>query len=240
MLQVKTLLIILNIVLGLLLESHGAQATWHWAEPLVVVITFLHFLFYLHRPEAVGGEAVTRSTLLACLILATIGELILSEVWLLYEYRSGFLPMFVPTGHVLLFIAGIQVSRTRLGAYFLKIAPALIAGIIVVHVYKKTDVISIPMFVIFCICIMRGRNPALYATMMLMALALELLGTHLGTWRWHETSFHLSSYNPPVAAGVFYSLLDLLTLGLLVSGKLDPVPSTEILDEAEARLPIAK
>src|ERR1017187_6727631 len=44
-----------------------------------------------------------RPALIACLIIATAGEIFLSLVWGLYEYRLHNIPLFVPPGHVLLF-----------------------------------------------------------------------------------------------------------------------------------------
>src|SRR4029078_4214018 len=52
-----------------------------------------------------------RPALLACLIFATAGEIFLSLVWGLYEYRLRNIPLFVPPGHVLLFFLGMQIAR---------------------------------------------------------------------------------------------------------------------------------
>ena len=41
----------------------------------------------------------------------TAGEVFLSLVWGLYEYRLGNIPLFVPPGHVLLFFLGTQIAQ---------------------------------------------------------------------------------------------------------------------------------
>ena len=37
-------------------------------------------------------------------------ELFFSEVWLIYEYQRGLMPLFVPVGHWFLFDAGRRIS----------------------------------------------------------------------------------------------------------------------------------
>src|SRR3712207_365702 len=98
----RVLLILFNIVLGLYAEASAAQYKWPWVEDAIGALTFLHLAFYFWRPPLIGRFQVTRPILLACLFLATGGELILSAVWGLYKYRVSVLPLFVPPGHVLL------------------------------------------------------------------------------------------------------------------------------------------
>ena len=48
--------------------------------------------------------------------------------------------------------------------------------------------------------------------MLVVALLAELYGTWLGSWTWHHNVPYigLSSNNPPLAAGAFYCVLDVL------------------------------
>jgi hypothetical protein len=57
-----------------------------------------------------------------------------------------------------------------------------------------------------------GPARKLYATMFLLALAMEIYGTWLGNWTWspHVPWLGLTTLNPPLAAGAFYCVLDLL------------------------------
>ena len=52
-----------------------------------------------------------RRELAACVVLATLGELFLMEVWGLYHYRLLNLPLFIPPGHALVFTAAMRISR---------------------------------------------------------------------------------------------------------------------------------
>ena len=57
----------------------------------------------------------------------------------------------------------------------------------------------------------------LYATMFVLALAMELYGTALGNWTWVPTTpgLGITAANPPFSAGALYCLLDLLVLGAI-------------------------
>jgi hypothetical protein len=207
----------LNIVAGLALESWGGSRGWRWTEFFVDVVTAFHFFYYVYNPPVIGGQKLTRVTLIACLLLATLGELILSGMWGLYKYRVSLLPLFVPPGHVLLFLAGLTISRLKICTdKIVWIVPLFASVFLGYRFWYSYDWLSFPLFVTFLACIHFGRERKLYAVMFVLALLLEFLGTALQTWRWVEfvppTYFH--SANPPLAAGVFYALLDLLTMGM--------------------------
>src|SRR5262245_39585963 len=51
--------------------------------------------------------ASERRFYLACIAIATAGELFLSLAWGLYTYRLENVPMFVPPGHALMLMLGI-------------------------------------------------------------------------------------------------------------------------------------
>ena len=55
--------------------------------------------------------ASERRLYLACVAIATAGELFLSLVWGLYTYRLGNVPLFVPPGHALMLMLGFWLTR---------------------------------------------------------------------------------------------------------------------------------
>jgi len=59
----------------------------------------------------------------------------------------------------------------------------------------------------------------LYATMFVLSLAMELYGTWIGNWRWSAQVpwLGLTADNPPIAAGAFYCVLDLLIVATAAS-----------------------
>ena len=165
-------------------------------------------LFYLLR-NVEGGE---RRALLACLVIATAGELFLSLVWGLYTYRLGHLPMFVPPGHVLLLLLGIALAarmskRTADAILGCAAAYALVAAL------TGLDTFALPLIAALAIVSMlMPRQRPLYASTFLLALALELYGTWLGNWTWAREVpvVALVTTNPPGIASAFYAVLDAL------------------------------
>lgn len=213
-----TLLVALNIAGGLALEAYGARQGWLWTEPLVGLLTFCHFGYYLYRPPRIGSVTVTRPMLLTCLLLATAGELILSSVCGFYTYRVSVLPAFVPPGHVLLFLAGLRLASNRnCKDRLATIVPALTFPLLIYNALSGFDYLSLVLFGVFVACVRWGRERKLYAIMFVLALALEVYGTRMQTWKWapRDPLFGLTAGNPPAAAGVFYALLDLLTVSLV-------------------------
>lgn len=149
--------------------------------------------------------------LMACVWISGLGELVASLAWGLYDYQFGNVPLFVPPGHALLYLLGLMIAR-RIGD---QVAwGVLLAAVPLTAVLALTgqDLLSVPLCALFAVFIAFGRQRRLYATMFVLALALELYGTAMGNWAWRPVApgTGLSTLNPPLAAGVFYCALDWL------------------------------
>lgn len=189
---------------GLAIDQHGGP----FGQPLVVLATWLVFAALLWRSATPG-----RVMMGVCLTYATIGELLLSLVWRVYDYRLGNLPLFVPPGHVLLFLLGLSLApRLSLRAVQIITATAVLAVLYLAA--TKQDTFSLLLVSVFAVSVLFGRERQLYATMFVLALAMELYGTWLGNWRWseHVAQTGMVTLNPPIAAGAFYCALDLLVM----------------------------
>lgn len=155
-----------------------------------------------------------RRALFVCLVLATLGELFLCFGWGIYSYRHGNLPWFVPPGHALVFATG-QAFAPRAGPRFVR--GVFIASLVGTLALARAGwTIDLLWFVLVLTCWTHRVGRPLYAVMLPLALSVEILGTAVGSWRWHETIpyFPLTSFNPPLLAGSFYCMLDLLVLGI--------------------------
>lgn len=166
-------------------------------------------------------ERELRCALMACLVIATAGELFLSLVWGLYTYRLGNIPLFVPPGHVMLLLLGFSLARQLpdaaaraiivcVGAYSLAAAAA------------GVDTLGFALFVLLAATsFAMPAQRRLYASTLVLSLALELYGTWLGNWTWARevpgTPLGLVTTNPPVAAGAFYCALDALVAAASLS-----------------------
>ena len=192
------------ITTGLLVDQFGGR----WGQPLVVAATWLAFLWILRGLDG-GGRAM----MLICLVFASVGELLLSLVWRVYDYRLGNLPLFVPPGHVLLFLLGLSVAP-RISTLTVRVIAVAAAIVVSVLALTGRDTFSALLAAVFLSSVIFGRERKLYATMFVVALAMELYGTSLGNWHWRAQvgNTGMVTLNPPVAAGAFYCALDLLVM----------------------------
>lgn len=200
----KLTLILLTFILGLWLD----QTIDFWGQLFTNLWVWSVFLVFLRKTTS-----IERFSLISCLIYATLGEIFLSLVWGLYEYRLDNLPLFVPPGHVLLFILGVNVSK-KIPLWTLPLILLLMGPYIVISTLQGFDTLGGLLFLMFLGCLFLGKEKALYVTMFILALLLELYGTWLGNWTWlaKVPGLSLTSTNPPACAGAFYCVLDLLVV----------------------------
>jgi hypothetical protein len=206
-------LIVLTFAVGLALDMHIDLP-----GQTLLGLGMWGFLFYMLR----GVEARERHALLACLVLATVGELFLSLVWGLYTYRLDNVPLFVPPGHVLLLMLGLTLARrvTPLAANAVLVCAALYA---LAAAAAGVDTLALPLIVLLgAVAFAMPAHRALYASTFVLALALELYGTWLGNWTWARDVPVIAfvTTNPPGLASAFYAILDaLVACTVLVLGR---------------------
>jgi hypothetical protein len=163
------------------------------------------------------SDARRRPALAACLAIATTGEVILSLGWGLYTYRLENIPLFVPPGHVLLFYLGTQLARRMPQGSEWWVA-ALALPVVMAFAWTGQDTLGPVLYAMFLACLWISPSRSLYATMFVLSMALELWGTWIGNWVWSERvpGLGLTTLNPPIAAGTFYCVLDLLVVAAAV------------------------
>jgi hypothetical protein len=163
-----------------------------------------------------------------CVLYATAGEIFLSLVWGLYEYRLSNVPLFVPPGHALLFMLG-RLLAARARDWIEWLVPLLAAPLILALAVTGLGTLDGLLFVLFLMCLLSGRASRLYSVMFVLSLAMEVYGTWLGNWTWAPVAPHLgfTTINPPLAAGAFYCMLDMLVVATLAArrGVAAPVAS---------------
>ena len=152
-----------------------------------------------------------RIEMITVLAFATPMELFFSEVWNIYEYQRGLMPLFVPAGHYFLFDLGRIMAHKMKQSLAL---PILIPFIPMVGygVYDGSDTSGPILLVLVLFFTKFGPQPRLYASMAWAALAMEIVGTQLGNWTWaNEVPWTgLTAWNPPLLVGAFYCFGDLL------------------------------
>ncbi len=197
-------LIVATIAVGLLVDQHWAR----YGQAAASAVAWLVFVVLWLR-----ADPRHRPALLACLAFATAGEVFLSLVWGLYEYRQGNIPLFVPPGHVLLFFLGLQVSERLPDRGEWWVAAAALP-LVAAFAWLGRDTLGPLLFALFLACLWLSPARKLYATMFVLSLAMEVYGTWIGNWAWSARVpwLGLAADNPPIAAGAFYCILDLLVV----------------------------
>ena len=184
------------------------QTVDFWGQTLTNVGIWAALLYWLRC-----ARAEDQLTLAVCVFYATLGEIFLSLVWGLYEYRLYNVPLFVPPGHALLFMLGrILAERARDWiVWFVPLAATPFVFLLAVTGLSTLDAL---LFALFLLCILSGRAGKLYAVMFVLSLAMEVYGTWLGNWTWAPVAPWLgfTTINPPLAAGAFYCMLDMLVV----------------------------
>ena len=204
--EVRTAVLAAVIAGGLALDQAVA-----WGQTAVNVVVWALFVHLLR-----GADRPGRVLLLACMLLAGLGECLLSLVWGLYDYRLGNVPLFVPPGHALLLLLGIQMAaRVPRGVTWW--VPVAAAPLVAWQAASGIDRLGVLLFALLLAAMAISPARRLYAVMFALALAMELYGTWLGNWRWREAApgLELAMQNPPLCAGAFYGVLDLLVLGVM-------------------------
>ena len=200
------LLIVATIAGGLLLDQHWAR----YGQVAVSALAWMVFATLWFR-----SSPPQRPALMACLLFATAGEVFLSLVWGLYEYRLGNIPLFVPPGHVLLFFLGVQIAARipDRGEWWIAL---LAMPLIAAFAWNGRDTLGPLLYALFLACLWLSASRKLYATMFVLSLAMELYGTWMGNWTWSAQVpwLGLTADNPPIAAGAFYCVLDLLVVSV--------------------------
>ena len=208
--------ILVGIIAGGLLVD---QTVEFWGQMLANVAVWSLFLRWLQRADADEQIALT-----TCVLYATLGEIFLSLVWGLYEYRMGNIPLFVPPGHAMLFMLGGMLAA-RAGNWIVWLTPLAATPFVCLLLLSGAGSFDALLFAIFLLCLLFGRAKKLYAVMFVLSLAMEIYGTWLGNWIWETTVpwLGLTTINPPLAAGAFYSVLDMLVVATASRSSFSPL-----------------
>jgi len=179
-----------------------------WGQTLTNVSIWSAFLYWLR-----GARRDDQLALAVCVLYATLGEIFLSLVWGLYEYRLANVPLFVPPGHALLFMLGRMLAE-KARDWIVWLVPLVTTPFVLLLAVTGLGTLDALLFALFLLCLLSGRASKLYSVMFVLALAMELYGTWLGNWAWAAEAPWLgfTTINPPLAAGAFYCMLDMLVV----------------------------
>ena len=192
---------ILTISIGLWVDQNGTD--WPLKGEYIVNIV----VWSIFAAIFAQGDRVERIEMLTVLAFATPMELFFTEVWHLYEYREGLMPLFVPAGHWFLFDLGRRFSK-HLPEHWAWPSIVPFVPLSIYFAYQGIDTSGLLLLLALFGFMQWGPERRLYATMAWLALAMELWGTYLGNWAWFaEVPWTpLTAWNPPLLCGVVYAL----------------------------------
>jgi hypothetical protein len=168
-----------------------------------------------------GESRATRVQVGVVVAFATVVEYVFSH-WLgVYVYRLDNVPVFVPPGHGLVYLAAFAIGRSAFAHRHsrLLIGAMLGAGglwaLWGITLSPTPDALGAFWYLCLLVFTWRGERPLLYAGAFLVVSCLEILGTSLGTWTWQPLDPVLgvvSIGNPPSGIAGGYAWFDAAAL----------------------------
>jgi hypothetical protein len=173
------------------------------------------FLWLFARRLPVDPEQI-----FIAIVVASIGEIVLSLGWGLYSYQHALIPLYVPPGHGVFYtLAAATAAQPRLRRHASAITRAAVVGGTLLALASFTlfhDVWGLLWWLIALVLIRRSRNSLLLSACFVYTILLEWAGTAIGNWRWEPVVpfVGLHSANPPAGVGLLYILLDLIVVAV--------------------------
>ncbi len=184
-------------------------------QRLLGILTWAVLVLLLARESS-----VVRVQTLIVVVFATAVEYTFSPLLEVYVYRFDNVPMYVPPGHGLVYLAAWSVGRLAFvkaneracTALVLLVGGAWAAYGLVLS--DPADVLGAFWFLCLARFLCWGPSRGLYIGAFVVVSYLELLGTALGTWQWQrlDPTGLVSIGNPPSGAAGGYGWFDLAAL----------------------------
>lgn len=202
--------------LVLVLDAHGGR----WEQRSLGIGTWVVLALVLRTmPIAVRVQTAV------VMVVATMVEFTFSPILGVYTYRFHNVPMYVPPGHGLVYLAALSFGQLAFVRARLVLLRALV--VVVIGVYAgyglfmpgQSDVLGAFWYVCLVGFLYLGPSVALYVGAAVVVTYLELLGTSVGTWTWHahDPTGLVGIGNPPSGAAGGYGWFDLAALRLAPS-----------------------
>lgn len=208
----------LFITTGLFLDSiymvSVCKQGQHWAT-FVMLIGF--FILFFKSPSRI------KELMIYAVILGVIGEHFFSIGLDMYTYRLGNVPLYVPPGHAIVYMAAIFFCKQSIvKKYRLTLEKYFTIFILVystLFLIFAQDIFGFVMSLLVIFLLQKHPRERLFFFSMYIVVAfLEIIGTNYGCWSWPKTAYgvipFLKSSNPPSGISLFYFLLDLGCLWL--------------------------
>jgi len=156
-------------------------------------------------------------------IIGFFGEHLFSIALGMYSYRLGNVPLYVPPGHAIVYIAAVYFCKDAIVKTYRKQLEIFFTIFVLVYatlfLIFANDIFGFVMSLLVIFFLRnKPRERLFFLSMYIVVAFLEIVGTHYQCWAWPETAYgvfpFLKSANPPSGISLFYFLLDLGCLWL--------------------------
>ncbi|MDX6287580.1 MAG: hypothetical protein QOG53_3065 [Frankiales bacterium] len=165
-------------------------------------------------------NGTTRAQVIVVVAFATAIEYTFSSGLGVYTYRLHQVPVYVPPGHGLVYLAALALGRSPLliaGRRWVIPGTITVAGSYAawgLFVSSRPDLLGFLWFCCLALWMRRSPAPLVFVGAFFVVTYLELLGTALGTWTWslHDPTGLVAIGNPPSGAAGGYGFFDAAAL----------------------------
>lgn len=208
----------LFILLGLLLDSKYFAPHFAGSQNLATLVMLVGFSVLF-----IKSTSRIRELMIYAVLIGFLGEHLFSIALDMYTYRLGNVPLYVPPGHAIVYIAAVYFCKESIVKNYRKQTENVFILFVLLYsgffLIRANDVFGFIMSLLVLYLLRnKPRERLFYLTMYVVVVFLEQVGTHYQCWSWPETAFgvfpFLKSANPPSGISLFYFLLDLGCLWL--------------------------
>ena len=200
------------LVVGLYLDGSGMADNFLHGQWVTNVLTAVFFLWVYW-----GASRKNRKIIGYGLVIAFCGEVVFSLLLGMYTYRLGSLPIYVPLGHTIIYMAVYYFCREPAVLAHKERIIKLLYPLMILYAFGwlilQNDLFGFLCAMLILLLFKRRPSARLFFLVMFFVIAyLELLGTYFQAWHWPEIWFGRFSWvpsaNPPSAISVFYFAFD--------------------------------
>ena len=202
-------------VVALGLDSSYFSNNYFDGKPITNILAVVYFsLFFFY------SDSKLRRLMFVMVFLSYIGELIFCNLLGMYDYRLGFIPLYVPLGHAIVYASGYVFAHTEWALRNDKLLKKQFAiGFIVLFLSVGVflnDLFSLIFGVFFFLLLKRKKWQNLYYFIAICVIFIELFGTYFQCWKWVPKTFGvIPAVNPPMGAVFFYAGGDVLLVKII-------------------------
>lgn len=203
----------LFITFGLFLDSKYMPPIFENNQHIATFVMLIGFFVLFYR-----ATARIRELMIYAVLIGFAGEHLFSIALKMYTYRLGNVPLYVPPGHAIVYVAAIYFCKEayvkRYRKELEKFFTIFVLSYSTLFLIFANDIFGFLMSLLVIFLLRnKPRERLFFLTMYVVVAFLEIVGTRYQCWVWPTTAYgvipFLKSANPPSGISLFYFLLDL-------------------------------